>query len=146
LRANTPNNMPEPATVQFDRDNAEEEHQRQLFRELYLRSEAKIAGLFGGSGSAERQSADGNATSADQLAADDVSVVEADVEVVSKKAARTIDEDNYDDDEEEEEEDEPIHTSKNKTANALLSPSKSGSSPVSGDLSPTKHSDQTKED
>jgi len=157
-RSNTPStsllfedaHMAEPAAVgQYDGDsNAEEEHQKALFKELYRRTESRISELFGG------------VPAGDQLSAEDVSAQEAQLaeepnirdreqpsrDQVPKKAARTIDEDNYDDDDEDEEEDIQPSPLKNKSANALLSPSKSGSSPVSSDTSPTKPTEQNKED
>jgi transcriptional activator SPT7 len=138
--------MSEPATVQYDGDNAEDEHQRQLFKELYLRTEAKIAALFGGRNAQEEESGEDNVAQIDQLAADEPSTAEP-KEQAPKKSARTIDEDNYDDDDEDEDEDDVQESPlKNKGANALLSPSKSGSSPVSSDISPTKQADQSKDD
>lgn len=133
----------------YDPDNAEEEHQRQLFKDLYLRSEAKIAGLFGGRGSQEHDAAEDNSAADAQLAIEESSAVEAAaVEQAPKKSARTIDEDNYDDDDDEEDDDDGAQESplKNKSGNALLSPSKSGSSPVSSDVSPTKPAESNKDE
>ncbi|KUJ14659.1 uncharacterized protein LY89DRAFT_588647 [Mollisia scopiformis] len=124
----------------------EEEHQRQLFKELYLRSESKITGLFGGQRASERDSADDDRAQNDDFVADEPNITEPVKEPAPKKVTRTIDEDNYDDDEDEDEDDVPKSPSKNKSANALLSPSKSGSSPVSSDLSPTKPAEQNKDD
>ena len=138
--------MSESATVQYDGDNAEDEQQRQLFQELYRRTEAKIAELFGRGTTKEEESGEDNMPQIDQLAADEPSTAEA-KEQAPKKSARTIDEDNYDDDDEEDEdEDAPESPLKNKGANALLSPSKSGSSPVSSDISPAKQAEQNKGD
>ncbi|TVY59604.1 Transcriptional activator spt7 [Lachnellula suecica] len=154
-RSNTPSllfedaHLPEPAAVPYDGDNAEEEHQKAVFKELYRRSEARIAELFGGLPAAdvEQESADDPSAHQDQLA-DAPSVKEQHKEQAPKKAARTIDEDNYDDDDDDEDDEEDVQVSplKNKSANALLSPSKSGSSPVSSDTSPTKSAEQNKED
>jgi transcriptional activator SPT7 len=131
--------MPDSAPVASDGDTAEEEHQRQLFRELYRRSEAKIAQLFGAKGSTQPVSPEDNQDREDQLDVDEPPVPEPVKEQPSKKAARTIDEDNYDDDDEDDDdEDTPAIPHKHKSANALLSPSKSGSSPVSSELTPTK--------
>jgi transcriptional activator SPT7 len=145
-RSNTPDaTKGEPAAVQNDADSAEEEHQRALFKELYSRSEAKLAALFGGDGPADDTV---QADEPSQNRVEDPVSPKVTQEKVPKKSARTIDEDNYDDDEEDEEEDAPapIVPVKNKSANALMSPSKSGSSPVSANTSPTKHADQSKED
>ncbi|RDL31876.1 Bromodomain-containing protein [Venustampulla echinocandica] len=154
-RSNTPSllfddaTMAEPAAVQYDgdRDNAEEEHQKALFKELYRRSEARIADLFGGNKFAEgRGSAEDASAHHDQLA-EQPSTAELPKAQTPKKSARTIDEDNYDDDDDDEEEDIRASTQiKDKSANALLSPSKSGSSPVSSDLSPTKQTEGPKDE
>jgi transcriptional activator SPT7 len=152
-RSNTPSllledaTMAEPAAVQYDGDNVEEEHQRQMFKELYLRTEAKIASLFGGNGALEQEPTDDTAASEEQLLAEVAMNTEQAREQASKKSARTIDEDNYDDDDDEDDEDDVQRSpSKIKSANALLSPSKSGSSPVSSDVSPAKQIEQNKDD
>jgi transcriptional activator SPT7 len=138
--------MSESATVQYDGDNAEDEQQRQMFKELYQRTEAKIAGLFGGRNAEEEESGENSGAQIDQLAGDEPSIAEP-KEQAPKKSARTIDEDNYDDDDEDEDEDDVQESPlKNKGAHALLSPSKSGSSPVSSDISPTKQAEQNKDD
>lgn len=150
-RSNTPSlllqdaTMVEPATVHYDGDNEEDEHQRALFKELYLRSEAKIAGLFGGETSGVQEPGDNGVAQIEQ-AADEPNTVEQPKEQAPKKSARTIDEDNYDDDDDEDEDDAPVISPKNKSANPLLSPSKSGSSPISSDVSPTKQTEQNKDD
>ncbi len=152
-RSNTPSlladdaTMADSAAVQYDGDNAEEEHQRQLFKELYLRSEAKIAALFGGRGTSEQESGEDTSTAEDQLAAEEAAAAEPAIDPGPKKSARTIDEDNYDDDDDEDDEDDVQQSPlKNKSGNVLLSPSKSGSSPVSSDISPTKLAEQNKAD
>jgi transcriptional activator SPT7 len=133
--------MPQPAPVigQDDAgDSVEEDAQRAMFKELYARSEVKIAALFGGDDFDTHQPSDDASVQDNQLL-EEADIAEQPKEQAPKKSARTIDEDNYDDDEEEEEEDSaqasPV---KNESANALLSPSKSGSSPVTSDTSPTK--------
>lgn len=135
------------AAVQYDGgDNAEEEAQRARFRELYVRSEAKIAALFGGDTFGEQEPEEDDAAQFNQ-SSDEPNIAEQPKEQAPKKAARTIDEDNYDDDDDEDEEDDArASPAKNKSANALLSPSKSGSSPVSSDVSPIKPNEQNKED
>ena len=141
--------MDEPAAVQNDGDNAEEEERRTTFKELYLRSEVKIAALFGGESALGQEPAEDNSAQIDQ-SADEPNVAEqSKAQPPTKSARRTIDEDNYDDEEEDDDDEEDgVQASplKNKGANALLSPSKSGSSPISSDVSPTKQSDQNKED
>jgi transcriptional activator SPT7 len=131
----------EPANVEAD--HMEEDHQRALFRELFERSDAKIAGLFGTYGThaeqAEADAADGAAQPVIEHGA------QPEPEIPSKKPARTIDEDDYDDDDEEEEGEGA--SPRKKSAVALLSPSKSGSSPPQPDLSPpTKPADKEKQD
>lgn len=146
-RSNTPDAIKgEPAPVQNEADTAEEEHQRTLFKNLYSRSEAKLLALFGGEEGGDTDNGEDD-TAQTQMELDEPSSPKPTQENAPKKSARTIDEDNYDDDEEEEEDEPaPIVTSKNKNANALLSPSKSGSSPVSADVSPTKQAEQVKVD
>jgi len=138
--------LAEPVAVQYDGDNAEEEQQRAMFRELYERSEAKIAALFGGEPSQEQEQGEDNSAQIDQLAEEHIAAEKSKAQA-SKKPARAIDEDNYDDDDDEDDEDD-VQASplKNKSANVLLSPSKSGSSPVTSDISPTKQPEQNKED
>jgi transcriptional activator SPT7 len=66
-----------------------------------------------------------------------------------KKAKRVIDEDDYGDDEDEEEEDDAALQSKqanDAAARTLLSPSKSGSSPVHSIPSPGRQPDKPRED
>lgn len=137
----------EPAAVQYDGgDNVEEETQRARFKELYARSEAKIAALFGGGDLEEQELPEDSSAQVNQLS-EQSSILEQPKEQAAKKAVRTIDEDNYDDDEDDDEEDDAQPSPlKNKSANALLSPSKSGSSPVSSDVSPTKPTEKPKED
>ena len=138
--------MGEPAAVQYDGDNAEDENQRAVFKELYKRSEAKLAALFGGASSEQEELGEDNTDQDDQLS-DAPITADQSKQQAPKKAARAIDEDNYDDDDEEDEEDDMQESPlKNKSTNALLSPSKSGSSPISSDTSPTKQTEQSKED
>ncbi|KAH8661457.1 hypothetical protein BGZ60DRAFT_381265 [Tricladium varicosporioides] len=138
--------MPE-ANTQYDGDNAEDEQQKALFKELYRRSELKIAELFGGEILGEDGPGEDISAHDEQMAEQEQAAEQLKKEQAPKKPARAIDEDNYDDDEDEDEEDNvPISNLKNKSTNALLSPSKSGSSPVSSDVSPSKPADQNKED
>jgi len=135
--------------LQFD-GNPEEENQRALFKELYRRSEAKIAALFGGVADGEEENEETSAAQTGQLAEEPgTSTSEpAKEQAPPKKPARTIDEDNYDDDDDEEEEEDDTQESplKGRSANALLSPSKSGSSPIQSDHSPSKQAEQTRDD
>jgi transcriptional activator SPT7 len=144
-RPNTPSlfedaTVVEPAAVHFEGDNIEEENQRALFKELYRRSEAKIDALFGGIEVEELEPDDDSAAQEVQLL-NEPNIPEQAPDQAPKKAARVIDEDNYDDDEDEEDEEEHETRSsplKNKSSNALPSPSKSGSSPITSDISLTK--------
>ncbi len=152
LRSNTPSllledaTMADSATVQNDGDNAEEEQQKALFKDLYQHSERKLAALFRGGKTEDTQNGSENVAEADQLADDEARALDPSTEQVPKKSARVIDEDNYDDDEEDDEDDVQSSPLKNKSANALLSPSKSGSSPVSSDVSPAKQAEQIKDE
>ena len=143
--------MSDSAAVQYNGgdnggDSREEEAQRARFKELYVRSEAKIAALFGGDVYQEQESGEDDAAQTSQPS-DAAQIAEQAKEQKLKKAARTIDEENYDDDDDEDDEDDvQLSPTKNKSASALLSPSKSGSSPVSSDVSPTKPTEQSKEE
>lgn len=139
--------MAEPPAIQFEGDNGEEdEQQRAIFKELYKRSEARVAALFGEDHADEPELGEEYSAQISQLE-DEIEAAEQTKEQAPKKAARTIDEDNYDDEDDEDEEDEAQASPlKLKSTNVLLSPSKSGSSPVSSDVSPTKQSDQNKDD
>lgn len=135
--------MAEPVAVA-----EEEERQKSIFKELYRKSEARIAHLFGGEGDAylDQDGVDTSMADDEQLA-HQLGAIEPPPPAAPKKLARTIDEDNYDDDDEDEdEEDLPISTLKNQNGNALMSPSKSGSSPVSSDISPLKPTVEPKDD
>ncbi|TAQ87607.1 hypothetical protein B7494_g4058 [Chlorociboria aeruginascens] len=139
--------MSEPATVQSDGDNAEEENQRTLFQEMYLQSEARIAALFGGGDVRERRRRDPNPAEAGQVL-EEPGISEPTKEQPFKKSARIIDEDNYDDDEDEDEDEDGVQISplKKMSTNTLLSPAKSGSSPIQAEISPTKPAEQNKDD
>jgi transcriptional activator SPT7 len=139
--------MAEPTAVQSEGDNTEEEHQKALFKELYRRSEARIAEIFGGGETIGSENVEDAVVADEEQLAEQMGAIEPPKQEAPKKVARVIDEDNYDDDDDEEdEEDLPISTLKNKSANALMSPSKSGSSPVSLDISPIKPSIESKEE
>ncbi|KAI9745976.1 MAG: Transcriptional activator spt7 [Claussenomyces sp. TS43310] len=130
------------AAVQDGDIISEMEEQRALFKQLFTRSEAKIAVLFGDEDAQEmppHEDADQTA----QLAIEPANAPAA--ENVPKKLARTIDEDDYDDDEDEDEDSATTSSFKNKSSGPLLSPSKSGSSPVQSELSPSKHSNKDAE-
>ncbi|CEJ91905.1 Putative Transcriptional activator spt7 [[Torrubiella] hemipterigena] len=129
--------------------DAEEEARRALFADLYRNTEDKIAFLFKDDGSY-------NVGAIQALRRDPIASAislppttdhEPIKEPPAKKAKRTIDEDDYDDDEEEEEEpSQPLTKSHTSTvANPLLSPSKSGSSPVHSVNSPSKQPEKPKD-
>lgn len=146
-RSHTPSII--DATMADSANVHEEESQRTRFKELYHRSEAKLAGLFGGSGDFTADAGEYQDVPAqDTQLVEDAAVIEpAKQAQPPKKPARAIDEDNYDDDDDEDEEDGQKDTpTKGRSANALLSPSKSGSSPIQSDLSPSKNAEQNKDD
>ncbi|QSZ31129.1 hypothetical protein DSL72_000692 [Monilinia vaccinii-corymbosi] len=124
----------------------DEESQRTIFKALYRRSEAKLAGLFGGGDCTADDDQHQDVSAQNTQLVEDATVVEpAKQEQPPKKPARAIDEDNYDDEDEDEDEQQDS-PSKGRSANALLSPSKSGSSPIQSDLSPSKNTEQNKDD
>lgn len=138
----------------------EEESRRNLFADLYRNTEDKIALLFTDDGSYNYPAIkalrrDGASTSASVSALASSNAVtlppttdhEPIQEPPAKKAKRAIDEDDYDDDEDEEEEQPPALTKSHTSAiaNPLLSPSKSGSSPVQSVNSPSKQGDKPKD-
>lgn len=151
-RSNTPDALKgESAPVQNDADSAEEEQQRLLFKQLYSRNESKLAVLFGSGKDAQRLGKRKEPPAQDDIAADEPrssSPKPVQDQPPPKKKARVIDEDNYDDEDEDDEDEAPAASAlaKHKSANALMSPSKSGSSPVSTNTSPIKRPEQGKED
>lgn len=131
----------------------EEENRRALFADLYRKTEHKVALLFADDGS---YNLDAIAALRRQPPTSTVTLPpttdhEPIKEPPLKKAKRAIDEDNYDDDDEDDDEEEGVRiTSAPKPQNAavaaagsLLSPSKSGSSPVQSVNSP-RHGDKSK--
>lgn len=133
--------------------DAEEEGRRALFAELYRNTEDKIALLFADDGSYNYNAINAlrripTSTSGGGVTLPPTTDHDPIQEPPLKKAKRAIDEDDYDDDDEDEdgETTQPatkLHTS--NAANALLSPSKSGSSPVQSINSPTKQVAKPKE-
>ena len=132
--------------VQFDGDNAEEERMKAAFKEAYRRSEAQIASLFEVGNTGRRDSTIKKPARIEQSVGVHVTTEPAKEPSAPKKAARTIDEDNYDDDEEDEDEDAQATPLKPRATNAPMSPSKSGSSPVQSDRSPIKPAEPGKDD
>lgn len=130
--------------------DVEEESRRALFADLYRKTEDKIALLFSEDGSINHDAIRSlrrtppPTSSLIPLATDHEPIQEPPL----KKAKRTIDEDDYDDDEDEDDESTPSAPKPltvNAAANTLLSPSKSGSSPVHSVTSPDKQHDKSKE-
>lgn len=136
-----------PATVQSEHegDNIEDDPQGALFKELYARSEARLTALFGGLNSEDGVASEDAIASAAQLATQP-NALDTSPQVLPKKAARTIDEDDYDDEDDEEEDEDNASPLKKKSTGVLPSPSKSGSSPIISGLSPTKQSDKDKQE
>ena len=132
----------------------EEDNRRAHFADLYRQSEAKVALLFSDDGSYNYAAIDAlkrPATLSGSLLppTTDHSDIQ---EPPRKKAKRVIDEDDYGDDDDDEQDDDEDETSpagiKSKSAaaaNSLLSPSKSGSSPVHSVTSPGKLLDKSKD-
>lgn len=142
---NTVGLVPEPPL------DAEEESRRASFAELYRKTEDRVALLFSDNGRYNRDAIDAlrrmpsTATATLPPTTDHEPIQEP----PHKKAKRVIDEDDYgDDDDEDEDEDEdnkaPTAKAQSTSANgALLSPSKSGSSPVQSVTTP-KSTDKSK--
>ncbi|KAH7154939.1 SAGA complex protein [Dactylonectria estremocensis] len=113
----------------------EDENRRALFADLYRKTEEKVALLFTDDGSYNYPA---------------ISALRR-FPTESSTAKRTIDEDDYDDDDDEDEDDEPAPPALKSqaaavaAASSLLSPSKSGSSPVHSVPSPGKQGDKHKE-
>ena len=135
----------------------EDENRRSHFSDLFRKSEARIAHLFAEDGTYNYPAIASLQRSPPVPdlplpSATDHAPIE---EPPRKKAKRVIDEDDYgDDDDDEDEEEEEADTQqsplKSRSTNAaaaktLLSPSKSGSSPVQSISSPGKHPDKSRE-
>ncbi|KAI9147749.1 Transcriptional activator SPT7 [Paramyrothecium foliicola] len=124
--------------------DAEEESRRAYFADLYRKTEDKISILFAEDGSYNYDAIEAlrrhpvAATPVDFPPATDHEPIK---EPPFKKAKRAIDEDDYDDDEDEEDTEPPKSQAVTVTG-ALLSPSKSGSSPVQSLSSPGKSAAQ----
>ncbi|KXH51550.1 hypothetical protein CNYM01_09711 [Colletotrichum nymphaeae SA-01] len=133
----------------------EEERRRALFKDLYHKSEAKISLLFADDGSYNYSAIDAlrrpSAPSPSILppTTDHAPIQEPPL----KKAKRVIDEDDYGDDDDEDEEEDATAADSSKPVNgiaaagagSLLSPSKSGSSPVHSVSSPGKQLEKLKQ-
>lgn len=132
--------VPEPTL------DAEEEARRAHFADLYRKTEDKVAILFGENGSYNHAAIEALKRRATLSSAHTNLPPTTDHEPIQepplKKAKRAIDEDDYDD-EDDDEEDAPAPAPAPAkptaiSANPLLSPSKSGSSPVQSANSPAK--------
>ncbi|RDA91282.1 hypothetical protein CP533_6305 [Ophiocordyceps camponoti-saundersi (nom. inval.)] len=143
--------MPEASSV-----DADEENRRLLFADLYRKTEDKVALLFAPDGSYNLDAIAALRRHPPPCAVPVALPPTTDHEPIKepplKKAKRAINEDDYDDDDDDDEEDDdaavaasasaaaadaapPVHKPPH-AANALLSPSKSGSSPVHSVHSP----------
>jgi len=147
-----------PMVLMPEASDIDEDTRRAHFQDLYRKSEGRIALLFADDGlynTAAIQALKRPPTPPAPLlppTTDHAPIQEP----PRKRAKRVIDEDDYGDDDDEDEEDDEGDTQtsdpfRSKHANAaaaktLLSPSKSGSSPVHSVSSPGKHADKTKED
>jgi transcriptional activator SPT7 len=132
-------------TLMPEASDIEEDGRRAYFADLYRKSEAKITMLFGDDGNYNYASIESLRRPPPVAAALPPPTTDHDPiqEPPLKKAKRIIDEDDYgdDEDEDEDEDDSSAMAMKSKSAAAastLLSPSKSGSSPVQSVSSPGK--------
>lgn len=135
--------VPEPAL------DTEEEARRAHFAELYRKTESRVALLFSENGRYNRAAIDAlrRLPVASAVSLPPTTDHEPIKEPPMKKAKRAIDEDDYDDDDDEDDESAPAVAPKTQAtivANPLLSPSKSGSSPVPSMNSPAKTLDKSK--
>ncbi len=152
-----------PARVQTPVDNTmtlvpeasdiDEDHRRALFADLFRKSEAKVSLLFTDDGD---YNYDAIASLSRPPAPPPLLPATTDHDPIQerplKRAKRTIDEDDYDDDDDDDDDDDG-QQSPLKTRSAapvppqqLLSPSKSGSSPVQSVPSPGKQPGRARED
>ncbi|KAK1757286.1 bromodomain-containing protein [Echria macrotheca] len=154
-RTQTPSDN--PPVLMPEASDLDEDGRRAHFQDLYRKAESRISLLFADDGSynlAGIQSLRRPPTPPTPLlppTTDHAPIQEP----PRKRARRVIDEDDYGDDDEEDEDEEPetqpSDPFRSKHANAaaaktLLSPSKSGSSPVHSVSSPGKHPDKSRED
>lgn len=129
----------------------EDERRRAHFADLFQKSEEKIALLFADDGSYNLNAIEAlrRYPPTPAITLPPTTDHEPIKEPPLKKAKRTIDEDDYDDDDEDEE-DEDVSSAAPKpqgaaaASNSLLSPSKSGSSPVQSVTSPSRIADKAR--
>ncbi|KHN95005.1 transcriptional activator spt7 [Metarhizium album ARSEF 1941] len=132
----------------------EEEARRALFADLYRKTEDKIALLFAEDGSYNLDAIAGlkRCAPTPTVTLPPTTDHEPIKEPPYKKAKRAIDEDDYDDDDEDEDQEAAAPapalkaqgSSASVAANSLLSPSKSGSSPVHSLNSPGRLAEKLK--
>ncbi|TEA18346.1 Transcriptional activator spt7 [Colletotrichum sidae] len=130
----------------------EDERRRAVFKDLYHKSESKISLLFADDGSYNYPAIDAlRRTPAPSPSLLPPTTDHAPIqEPPLKKAKRVIDEDDYGDDDEDDEDATSAEAGKSEPgaaaagAGSLLSPSKSGSSPVHSVSSPGKQLDKLK--
>ncbi|KJZ76793.1 hypothetical protein HIM_03670 [Hirsutella minnesotensis 3608] len=141
---NTVVSMPEASL------DVEEEHRRATFADLYRKSEDKIALLFSDDGSYNYAAIAALKRKPSAVTLPPTTDHEPIKEPPLKKTKRAINEDDYDDDDDEDSggdggsstvaASKPLNTA--AAANSLLSPSKSGSSPIQSVNSPSKLADK----
>ncbi|KAK4444992.1 bromodomain-containing protein [Podospora aff. communis PSN243] len=146
-----------PIALMPEASDIDEDTRRAHFQDLYRKSEGRIALLFSDDGrynTAAIEALKRPPTPAAPLlppTTDHAPIQEP----PRKRAKRVIDEDDYGDDDDDDDDDEGDTQAsdpyRSKHANAaaaktLLSPSKSGSSPVHSVSSPGKHAEKTKDD
>lgn len=129
--------------------DAEEEARRAHFAELYRKSESRVDLLFLENGAYNRPAIEAlrRLPVASGVTLPPTTDHEPIKEPPMKKARRAIDEDDYDDDDDDDDDSAPAAAPKTQAsmvANTLLSPSKSGSSPVHSMNSPAKTLDKSK--
>lgn len=145
-----------PGALMPEASDLDDDHRRAHFAELFRRSETRLAALFGENGDYDRAAIAALKRPPTPPAplfppATDHTPIQ---EPPRKRAKRVIDEDDYgddDDDDEDDDDDDAPQTLQSKHANdaaarTLLSPSKSGSSPVHSIPSPGKQADKSRDD
>lgn len=132
--------------------DVEEEHRRALFADMYRKTEDKVALLFAEDGSYNLGAiaALKRKPTPPTVALPPTTDHEPVKEPPLKKVKRAINEDDYDDEDDNDEDDDetgdsaPSAHKPNAAVGSLLSPSKSGSSPVHSVSSPGKQTDRRK--
>lgn len=128
-------------------NDVEDESRRAHFADLYRKTEDRVALLFNQEGACHTDAidalrlGDGSGAPGSPTVLPPTTDHEPIQEPPLKKAKRSIDEDDYDDDDDDDDEEDAPATKPNA---GLLSPSKSGSSPVQSVNSPGKQADKDK--